>query len=60
MLNFLRDLFRMMRGADLRSGCRHDWDEYSFGRRQCRKCQEHQLLMENRFPDVGEAKYEWR
>lgn len=39
---------------------RHDWDEFSFGKRRCRKCGEEQWLFENKYPAIGEPQYEWK
>lgn len=40
-------------------GCAHVWNEDSF-RRWCDKCGAQQMLCENRYPDVGRPKYEWK
>lgn len=59
MFNFFRDLWRLMRGQSLDAGCRHLWRPQGFGRRICQVCGQTSLLMENKYPEVGEAKYTW-
>lgn len=38
----------------------HDWKEQEIGIRDCERCCKHEMLYENRYPDIGEAKYEWK
>jgi hypothetical protein len=38
----------------------HKWIEDDLGHRHCERCDRREMLYENRYPDVGEPKYEWR
>jgi len=38
----------------------HVWRDDRFGVRVCTRCGVNNYLMENRFPDIGEAKYHWQ
>lgn len=60
MISFVTRYIRQMRGADLDTGCKHEWIEDDLGHRHCSKCPKHQMLYENRYPEVGEPKYEWQ
>lgn len=61
MLKSIKTYWRLMRGADLDNGCRHQWVEDDLlGHRHCSRCPKRQMLYENRYPEVGEPKYEWR
>lgn len=42
------------------SRCRHIWESDGFGRRMCSKCGKYEMLCENRYPEVGEPRYEWK
>lgn len=58
ILNFFRSTFNLVKTGDVKTSCNHAWVEDGF-HRHCDKCEEHQMLMENRYPDVGQPKYEW-
>ena len=43
----------------------HDWQpahgrEYNSANQDCAKCKKRRMLMSNPYPDIGQAKYEWR
>ena len=52
----LKNLFRLNQRATPRH---HNWREIHFGIRQCQHSLRMDYLVENRYPDVGEAKYNW-
>lgn len=56
MLRFFRDAFRIVTRGTVE--CDHAWKEDGF-RRHCPRCGTHQMRMENRYPEVGQPKYEW-
>lgn len=58
IIAFFRDYFRLMKTGDPFSFCNHDWIEKDY-RRHCSKCDTHQMMYENKYPEVGQAKYEW-
>jgi hypothetical protein len=59
MFLFFRDAYRLLKTGDVTTSCNHDWVEKDF-RRHCSKCDAHQMLIENRYPDVGQPRYEWQ
>jgi hypothetical protein len=40
--------------------CQHEWYGFAPYKRRCEKCGEEQWVMENRYPAIGEARYEWK
>lgn len=41
----------------------HQWVEgkgIHYGHRHCLRCDKYEMLYENRYPEVGEPKYEWK
>ena len=55
---FTRMLSRKLSEALIKSAHQHSWTVDDGYRRYC-TCGARQLLMENRWPKVGEPKYEW-
>ncbi|MBS4018754.1 MAG: hypothetical protein KGZ68_11005 [Dechloromonas sp.] len=41
------------------SADKHDWEDFAPFKRRCRRCRKEQWIVENKFPDVGEPKFQW-
>jgi len=57
-------MFDLLKLMFKRTRKRHECNYEELGKnsykRKCTTCGKEQWLFENRYPDVGEAKYEWR
>jgi len=64
-MGIMRKLFLRMEGLLSRSECSikgHDWDEELPYSQKCLRddCKARRILKENRYPKIGEPKYDWQ